>query len=88
MHKVQLPGRSSAAHPPVGVKQREGEAVHDAVGMAAGVRRDLRADAKALQAQVEVRADRALDAYGVADVLLAVVAVIQCPKKKAFALSA
>ena len=48
--------------------------------MAAGVRRDLRAHAEALQAQVEVRADGALDAHGVADVLLAVVAVVQRPE--------
>ncbi len=59
--------------------KREGDAVHHAVGMAALVRRNLGADAKALHAQVEVRADRALDAHGVADVLLAVIAVVQRP---------
>ncbi len=72
-------GRARGPHPPVGVVQREGEAVHDAVGVVAAVRRHLRADAEALQAQVEVRAHRALDAHGVADVLLAVVAVVQRP---------
>jgi hypothetical protein len=67
------------AYPPVWRKQWEVEVVHDAVRMRALVRADLYANAEALQAQVEIRTHSALDADGVADVFIAVVAMKEGP---------
>lgn len=47
--------------------------------MVVAVGQQLHADGEALQAQVKVRAHCALDPHHVADVLLAVVAVVQVP---------
>ncbi len=71
--------REEGAHPPVRVEEGEGEVVHHSVGMVISVGMDLHAHAEALKTQVEVRADSALYAHCVADVLLAVVAVVQRP---------
>eukprot|EP00983_Pelagomonas_calceolata_P008298 270285-Pelagomonas_calceolata.AAC.2 len=70
---------SSRTHPPLWVVNGKAEVVHHSVVMVSPVRRDLAAHGKALQAQVKVGADRALDAWAAGDVLLAVVAVVQCP---------
>lgn len=70
---------AKCAHPPVRVEEREGKVVHHSVGVVISVGVDLHAHAEALETQVEVRAHSALYAHCVADVLLAVVAVVQCP---------
>lgn len=59
--------------------EREGQVVHHPVGMVVGVRPDLRPHAEALQAQVVVGADGALDAGDMGQVLGAVVAVVEAP---------
>ncbi len=59
--------------------EREGQLLHDAVGVVGAVGRHLRAGREARQAQVEVGAHRALDAHRGADVPLAEVAVVQGP---------
>jgi hypothetical protein len=66
-------------HPPGGMKDGEGQVVHDTVGMAAVVAMQLDADSKAFDTQVKVGTVGALDAHVVRYVTVAVVAVIQRP---------
>ena len=58
--------------------EREGQIVHNAVRMVVPVCTSLHPHAETLQAQVVVQAYGALYPHGVADILLAVVAVVQC----------
>ncbi len=75
-------GHSSGTHPPVGVVEREGQLLDDAVGVVRSVRGHLGACREARQAQVEVGAHGALDAHRRADVALAEVAVVQRPARE------
>lgn len=68
-----------STHPPVRMEQGEREVVDHSVGVVIPVGVDLDAHAETLQAKVKVWAHSALYAYCVANVLLAVVAVIQRP---------
>lgn len=67
------------AHPPVRMEEGKGQVVHHPVGMDLLVGMNLNPHAEALQAQIKVWADSAFDAHCVANVLLAVVTMIQSP---------
>ena len=68
-----------ATHPPVRMHDREAQVVHNAVVVVVLVRRDLDPDGEALQTEVKIGADGALDARDIANVLATVVAVVQRP---------
>ena len=68
---------SMMPHPPVWMEQWEGQAVHDTIGMVMLMRGDVHPNREAVQAEVKVRADSALDAHHTGDVFLAIVAVVQ-----------
>ena len=72
-----------ATHPPVRLVQGEGQVVHKAVCMVIAVGQQLHPDRKAFQAEVKVWAHGALYPHHVADILLAVVAMVQMPAASA-----
>lgn len=61
------------------MEQWKGQAVHDTIGMILLVGGDLHPHREAVQTQVKVRTDCALDAHHTSDILLTVVAVKQAP---------
>lgn len=79
MHEQLSLAQDANTHPPGGMKDGEGQVVHDTVGMAAVVAMQLDADSKAFDTQVKVGTVGALDAHVVRYVTVAVVAVIQRP---------